>query len=293
MGTTTSQATNVTVNSTNALLHGDAILAFSNMAELTILRIPLWEVSIVMTATAVQQLVAATGVLAATIAVVKAASVFGLWLPVRWLAGGVMFFAFAEMATIGPPLVAAAFGLTVPALMRSPYRSTSVGEFWTKRWNIQVSALLRNYCFTPLARHGVVLALLTTFFVSAVAHVLLFEMATGRWKISLICGAFFVVQPLLIGAERWMKVRRWQPMAGRVWTLAALALTSPLIVEPSLQIIEAEKSWGRPDNVLLPTVVTLGFVIALGGILSLASLASRPACITESEMNRGHWSGRF
>ena len=32
-------------------------------------------------------------VLAAAIAVVKAASAFGLWLPVRWLAGGVMVFA--------------------------------------------------------------------------------------------------------------------------------------------------------------------------------------------------------
>jgi len=228
-------------------------------------------------AIAVQQLIAATAVLAAAIAVVKAAAAFGLWLPVRWLAGGVMIFAFAEMATAGLPLVAAAFGLTVPPLMLSPYRSASVGEFWAKRWNIFVSALLRKFCFAPLARHGVVLALVTTFFVSAAAHVLLFVMATGRWKISLICGAFFLVQPLLIGAERWMHVRRWQPMAGRAWTLAALALTSPLIVEPALQIVEVEKSWGRPDDVLLPTVAALGFVIGLSSILSLASLASRPA----------------
>jgi hypothetical protein len=228
-------------------------------------------------AKSLQHLVVGTAVLAAAIAVVKAASAFGLWLPVRWLAGGIMVFAFGEMATAGPPLVAAAFGVTVPPVMRSPYRSASVGEFWAKRWNLMVSALLRKYCFTPLARHGVGLALLTTFFVSAVAHVLLFEMATGRWKISLIFGAFFLVQPLLIGAERWMNVRRWQPMAGRAWTLAALALTSPLIVEPALRILEIEKGWGRPDDVLLPTVAALGFVIGLGSILSLAALASRPA----------------
>jgi len=102
-------------------------------------------------------------------------------------------------------------------------------------------------------------------------------MATGRWKISFVCGAFFLVQPLLIGAERWMNVRRWRPMAGRAWTLAALALTSPLIVEPALQIFEVEKIWGVPDDVLLPTVATLGFVIGFSSILSLASLASRSA----------------
>jgi len=224
---------------------------------------------------ALQQLIVATTVLAAAIAVVKAASAFGLWLPVRWLAGGIMIFAVAEMATAGLPLVAAAFGLTLPPLMQSPYRSASVGEFWSKRWNIFASVLARKYCFAPLARHGVALALLTTFSASAVAHVLLVDMATGRWKISLICGAFFLVQPLLIGAERWLKVRRWRPMAGRAWTLAALALTSPLFVEPALQIIE--KSWGVPDDVLLPTVATLGFVIGFSSILSLASLASRSA----------------
>src|SRR5579859_660442 len=222
-------------------------------------------------AIALQQLIVATGVLAAAIAIVKAASAFGLWLPVRWLAGGIMFFAFAEMATAGLPLIAATFGVTVPPLMRSPYRSASIGEFWAKRWNIFVAAMFRKYCFTPLARHGVALALLTTFVVSAVVHVLLFDMATGRWKISFVCGAFFLVQPLLIGAERWMNVRRWRPMAGRAWTLAALALTSPLIVEPALQLFEVEKIWGVPDDVLLPTVATLGFVIGFSRILSLAS----------------------
>jgi hypothetical protein len=223
------------------------------------------------------QLSAATVVLAAAIAACKAAPDSGLWLPVRWLAGGILIFAFGEMATAGLPLVTAAFGFTVPQLMQSPYLSTSVGEFWTKRWNIAASQkLFRPYCFAPLARRGGVgLALFTTFLVSGIAHMLLAYMALGRWRISLICGAFFVVQPLLIAIERWMKVRRWRPAAGRAWTLAVLALTSPLFVEPGLQIIE--RSWGAPDDVLSPTAATLGGVIIFSSIISLALLASSSA----------------
>ena len=222
------------------------------------------------------QLGVATVVLAAAIAVAKAASSSGLWLLVRWLGGGIMIFAFGEMATAGLPLVAAAFGVTLPPLMRSPYRSTSVGEFWSSRWNVYASQkIFRPYCLVPLSRRGVALALFTAFGLSGVAHALLTFMVIGRWRISLMCGGFFVVQPLLILAERRMTVRQWRPAAGRAWTLSVLALTSPLFVEPGLQIVE--RSWGTPDNVLWPTVAVLGFVIVFSGIVSLASRASCPA----------------
>lgn len=215
----------------------------------------------------------ATVIFAAGVAVVKEVSGSGFWLPVRWFAGGILFIAGAEMITAGLPMVAGAFGLIVPSLFQSPYRSASVGEFWARRWNIGVSArLLRPFCFAPLARRGVVMALFASFALSGVAHALLAYMALARWRISLICGAFFLVQPLLIAAERRLAVRRWRPWAGRVWTLTALALTSPLFVEPALQVVE--ESSGAPDNVLLPTAVFLGFVIVASSIISLVSLAS-------------------
>jgi hypothetical protein len=97
----------------------------------------------------------------------------------------------------------------------------------------------------------------------------------GGWKIGAVFGAFFLVQPLLIAAERRLAVRRWRPAAGRAWTLTALAITSPLVIEPSLQFLE--RYWGAPDNVLLPTLAALGFIITLSGIVSLVSLAASPA----------------
>jgi hypothetical protein len=221
-------------------------------------------------------LAVAAAVAVAAMASVKGVSAEGPWLLVRWLAGGIMVFATAEMITAGHNLVTSLLGVTAPALMRSPCLSTSVAEFWTRRWNPAASVLLfRTFFFTPLARRGAVPALCVAFFASALGHVLLPYMAMGRWRISLACGAFFLVQPLLILAERQMNVRRWTPVAARVWTLSALAIISPLFVEPALQLIEP--SWGEPDNLLLPAIAILAFALGANLLFALGSLAARPA----------------
>jgi hypothetical protein len=89
-----------------------------------------------------------------------------------------------------------------------------------------------------------------------------------------MCGAFFLVQPLFIVVERWMKVRQWRPAARRAWTLTCLTIASPLFVEPALQIIEP--SWGATDNVLAPTMFALGFAIIINVFFSVGQLASCP-----------------
>jgi hypothetical protein len=206
------------------------------------------------------RLIVSTTVLAAGIAVVKAVTPQGSWFLLRWFAGGIAVLAFAEMAMAAMDLATAAAGSILPRLMNSPWRAASVGEFWTRRWNIWTSQkLFRPYCFEPLARYSRVLALFVTFGLSGIAHLLLAFMAMGDWTLSLMCGAFFVVQPLPILAEHWLKVRRWPRAAGHAWTLTVLAITSPLLVEPVLRM--AERSWGTPDDVLVPTAVALGFVL--------------------------------
>lgn len=225
---------------------------------------------------ALLQLVVATAVFATAMYVVMAVSGSAFLLPVRWLAGGIMVLAAAEMVTAAMPMAAAACGVTVPALMRSPWRAASVSEFWTRRWNIFASEkVFRPNVFAPMARHGAGLALFAAFALSALVHVLLAFMAMGRWKISFICGAFFLVQPLFIAAERRLGERRWRPAARRAWTLGVLAITSPLFVEPLLQMTEG--SWGATGSILLPTLAVLGFVIILSGLFALASWAGSAA----------------
>jgi hypothetical protein len=228
---------------------------------------------------ALQQLIVATVVLAVAIAAVKAIPAFGLWLPLRWLAVGIMVLAFGEMATACPPFLTAPLGVTVPPLMQSPYLSTSISEFWAERWNVQASALFHRFCFAPLARRSIALGVCAAFGLSAVWHACLAELGSGRWRISLVFGAFFIVQPLLIAAERRMKARRWPPAAGRAWTLTALAITSPLIIEPTLQIIEG--SWGPLGNVLGTTAVVLGSVVVFSGIIALAAIKSPSVVVAE------------
>jgi len=219
------------------------------------------------------QLIVATAVLDAAIAAIIAVPASGLWLPVRWLAGGIMMLATAEMITAGFPLAATALGVTVPPLMQSPWRSVSVTEFWGKRWNIFASEkLFHPYCFTPFARHSLALALFAPFALSALGHLLAAFVALGNWRLSLLFGAFFLVQPLLIVAERRLGVRRWHPAAARAWTLTALAITAPLFVEPLLQTVE--RSWGTQTSALPPTAFALGCILVFSAIVALVSLAS-------------------
>jgi hypothetical protein len=224
---------------------------------------------------ALRNLFLATAVFAIALAVVKTASANGLHLAMRWLAGGIGALAIGEMATTGPDFVMAVLGINVPPFFQSPYRSVTISEFWAKRWNRAAGEFLRRCCFAPLARHGAVFALFATFAISGVGHAFMAFFMLGSWKTALVFGAFFLVQPLLIAAERRLAVRRWRPAAGRAWTLTALAVTSPLVIEPSLQSLE--KIWGAPDKVMLPTLAVLGFIIILRGIVSLVSLAASPA----------------
>ena len=207
-------------------------------------------------------LVVAALIFAAALAGLRSFPDVGAWRPARWLAGGVMIFAFAEMATASHDFLTTMMGLRSPALMRSPVLSTSINEFWTTRWNVITSRLgFRPLVFERLAPHGLVLALFATFFVSGVLHMLIAYVAMVRWKISLVCGLFFFVQPVLILCERTMRVRRWPTAAARLWTLSALAVTSPLFVEPVLQMIGPNLD--RMTGVLSPTLFFLCFATTL------------------------------
>ena len=225
------------------------------------------------------QLIAATAIFTASFAAVETISRTGVWMAARWLACGIVILALAEIGTACHKVLTALMGLTMPALMQSPYLSTSVNEFWTKRWNPAASVLFRSLCFKPLARHGVTMAVFVTFFVSGIAHALLVFMAIGKWGYSLANGIFFCVQPVFIIFEHRMKIRLWRPAARRIWTISVLAVTSPLFVVPVLQALG--RSWDKAENSMLPyllsvTVLVLSFIVFVVMFFSMASLVSCP-----------------
>lgn len=223
-------------------------------------------------------LLLASAAFGATLAVVESVPVFGPWLLLRWLAGGLMILALAEMFTAAHKFVTAAAGLMSPYLMRSPILSASLREFWSRRWNPGMSFLFRRSCFDPLAPRHPLLALVAAFAASALAHVLLVFMAMLQWTPSLVNASFFLAQIPLILAERRMKVHRWPALAAHAWTLAALAVTAPLFVEPVLQILDFSF---HPHHLAAPAaIIALCFIVvmeaffAIGGLLACTSRES-------------------
>lgn len=157
-------------------------------------------------------------------------------LPLRWLAGCVFFYCFAEalagLLTSGGRLL----GAEVPPVQRHPILARSLRDFWGERWNLVVNRWLRQHCFVPLARRGHPGAgLALAFAVSVALHTWIVAAALD---IDMVfrTAAFFTLQGALLAVEGPLGVRRWPLAAARTWALGSILVSSPLFIEPLLQI---------------------------------------------------------
>ena len=95
------------------------------------------------------------------------------------------------------------FGIVLPANFLSPYKSTSIMEFW-RRWHMTLSRFLRDYLYFPLGgnRRGPVrrfLNLFLTMFIGGLWH-------GAGWNFALWGGAHGI---LLIVNHAWMYVQKF------------------------------------------------------------------------------------
>jgi alginate O-acetyltransferase complex protein AlgI len=129
------------------------------------------------------------------------------------------FSGYSDMA-IG---LARMFGIQLPANFASPYKSTSIIEFW-RRWHITLSRFLRQYLYIPLGgnRHGVVARyrnLMITMLLGGLWH-------GAAWNFVLWGG---IHGGLLIVNHLWREVMGdWHPSrrtTQALWTLSCGALT--------------------------------------------------------------------
>lgn len=158
------------------------------------------------------------------------------WL-VRWGAGVVLCYGLVETIHSSLLLAHRALGVVVPRINDRPILSTTLVEFWGRRWNREVGAWLRNYAFMPLLRRARPrLAVAAAFVASAMLHLWVAAVPLGL-RGGLTMASFFLVQALAFGLERRLGVRRWPTPLRRAWTVAALVGSSPLFVEPMLQIL--------------------------------------------------------
>ena len=140
------------------LIHYERIMEqFSNKFEIS--SITLWAGLPIFTMGLAKKVFIADGLAEIVSPIYKAASAGGIELISAWVAAlgytAQLYFDFSgysDMA-IGLGLM---FGIALPVNFFSPYKATSIIEFW-RRWHITLSGFLRDYLYIPMggSRHGV------------------------------------------------------------------------------------------------------------------------------------------
>ncbi|CAK7330974.1 unnamed protein product [Dovyalis caffra] len=128
-----------------------------------------------------------------------------------------------------------------------PYLSTSLQDFWGRRWNIMVSSILRPAVYEPTRniasglvgrKWAQILAVVGTFFVSGIMHELMF-FYLGRDKPTMELTCFFLLHGLCLTVENVLKKHfsgRWKlptPISGLL-TIGFVMLTGYWLFLPSL-----------------------------------------------------------
>lgn len=121
-------------------------------------------------------------------------------------------------------------GIDAPPLMDRPWASTTIAEWWGRRWNTAFRDLTHRFLYRPLRqRLGATGALIVGFAVSGIVHDLVISLpARGGYGLPTI---YFLIQAFGILAERSQRGRRWG--LGRRWsTLLVILLPAPLLFHP-------------------------------------------------------------
>jgi len=165
-----------------------------------------------------------------------AASAVLLWFVsptiIRIVLGAIFILSIAEILTGVVRVATALFGITLRPVHDAPYRSRTILEFWSKRWNLVGARWFREHFYAPFRRTSVPLAMCVLFVASALMHGYL--AVAIDWRVALSWAVFFLAQPVVIAIERVLRVRKWPPVAGRAWTMIVLISLLPLLLRPIL-----------------------------------------------------------
>lgn len=160
-------------------------------------------------------------------------------------------------------LAGATLGLDLEPVFDAPYKSTSLQDFWGRRWNLMITAILRPSVYFPVrSRFGTAAGVVAVFLVSGLMHEWMFyyitmEPPTGEVML------FFLIHGVCTVAEvRAKKAWRWRPLPKAVTvpvTLGFVAVTGlrlffpPVLrggaeettIEECLAMVEFAKEGGR------------------------------------------------
>ncbi len=157
----------------------------------------------------------------------------------RWGATALLLPGLSLMLHFGLFTIAAGLwrlaGFPCKPLFRAPLASTSLSEFWGRRWNLAFTEMVQLSLYRPLAaRIGTAAAAFAGFLFSGLLHEIAITLpACGGYGRPLL---YFALQGSLVLFERALgrsghaiDRHRW---IGRIWTLAALAVPLPILLVP-------------------------------------------------------------
>jgi hypothetical protein len=153
-----------------------------------------------------------------------------LHLYVRLALYGVHMYCFLDLLL---PFIAAAsgvLGMAVEPQFDRPYLASSLRDFWGRRWNLMVSAVLRPAVYGPVrARAGKATGVLATFLVSGLMHEAIVYYVTLRPPTGEMT-VFFLLHGACCVAEeqcaRWWAAKGWAPPPRPVAMLVVLVFVS-------------------------------------------------------------------
>ncbi|CAK9146173.1 unnamed protein product, partial [Ilex paraguariensis] len=143
-----------------------------------------------------------------------------------------MYLALETLLAIVAALARALWGMELEPQFNEPYLSTSLQDFWGRRWNIMVTRILRPTVYEPVLhtssrvmgrKWAPLPAIFSTFLVSAIMHELIFYYLGRTWPTWEITG-FFLLQGVALMVEVAIK----KAFSGR-WQLPWI-VTAPLTI---------------------------------------------------------------
>ena len=139
----------------------------------------------------------------------------------------------------------ALLGMDLEPQFDRPYLSASLRDFWGRRWNLSVPAVLRPCVYRPVrARLGPAAGVLATFLVSGLVHELMFYYITLRPPTG-EATAFFALHGACAVAEAWWARHDawWRPprLVATPLTLAFVLVTAFWLFFPPITRPGADK----------------------------------------------------
>lgn len=125
-------------------------------------------------------------------------------------------------------------GINAQPIMRAPLRATSLGEFWSRRWNTAFNNLAHELAFRPLAsRWGAKGAMLGVFLISGLVHEAVISLpARGGYGFPT---AYFLLQGggILLERSPWgCRTGLGSGLKGRLFAMAFAALPAFWLFHP-------------------------------------------------------------